>query len=75
MIGTLKLMPTKRWAIVNAHSAPYEITSGEVFHVEVAGVLRTTRMEFAHGDRGSCYYSVDGYAFRNGLRVATYTGR
>jgi hypothetical protein len=47
---------------------PVEITSGELFRVEVAGAtgLQITRMEYNHTDR-QCY-SVDGYP--GGLRAA-----
>jgi hypothetical protein len=49
---------------------PVEITSGELYRVEVAGVtgLQLTRMEYNHTDR--CYYAVDGYPLRDGLRAA-----
>jgi hypothetical protein len=60
--------------------APVEITSGELFRIEVKGELRPTRMEFHHftgplkvreyrGQPGE-YYSVDGYHLANGLRAA-----
>jgi hypothetical protein len=41
-----------------------------LFRVEVAGVtgLQLTRMEYNHTDR--CYYAVDGYPLRDGLRAA-----
>jgi hypothetical protein len=35
--GTLQMQPTGRWAIVRPGQSPVEITSGEVFRVEVAG--------------------------------------
>ena len=31
---------------------PVEITSGELFRVEVDGELKPTRMEYAHNGRG-----------------------
>jgi hypothetical protein len=57
-----------------------EITSGEVFRIEVDGELRPTRMECRHftgpmkgrelwGQIGE-YYSVDGCHLRNGARAA-----
>lgn|SRR5262245_59255584 len=49
---------------------PLEITSGEVFMIEVAGELKQTRMEYRHLGRSKGeYYSVDGYALRDGLRA------
>ena len=66
--GVLQMQPSARWAVCRPGREPVEITSGEVFRVEVAGVkgLRLTRME--HNDRQ--YYSVDGYPLREGLRAA-----
>jgi hypothetical protein len=69
-IGTLKMQPNQRWAIIRSgYSSPYELTSGDVFRVEVDGELKVTRMEFAHGNPGQ-YYSVDHYPLRGGLRAA-----
>jgi hypothetical protein len=49
---------------------PVEITSGELFPVEVAGAMgvQITRMEYNHTDRQYC--SVDSYPLRDGLRAA-----
>jgi hypothetical protein len=49
---------------------PVEITSGELFRVEVAGAkeLQLTRMEYDYDGRR--YYSIDGYPLRDGLRAA-----
>ena len=50
---------------------PVEITSGELFRVEVGGELKLTRMEYRHLPGGDgAYYSVDGYPLRDGLRAA-----
>jgi Domain of unknown function (DUF5348) len=49
---------------------PIEITSGELFRVEVDGELKVTRMEFQHSGSTGEYYSVDGYLPLNGLRAA-----
>jgi hypothetical protein len=71
--GVLQMQPSARWAVCRPGREPVEITSGEVFRVEVAGVkgLRLTRMEYNHTDRQYySYYSVDGYPLRDGLRVA-----
>jgi hypothetical protein len=48
---------------------PWEITSGEVFRVEVEGMegLQRTRMEHAHPGG---YYAVAGFPLRDGLRAA-----
>jgi hypothetical protein len=67
--GTLQIQPSGRWAVIRPAYSPYEITSGDVFRVEVDGELKITRMEWAHGERG-WYYSVDGYQLRDGLRAA-----
>jgi hypothetical protein len=67
--GTLRMQSSGRWAIIRPGHAPYEITSGDVFHVEVDGELKITRMKWAHGER-VWYYSVDGYQLRDGLRAA-----
>ena len=67
--GTLQMQSTGRWAVVRPGRSPVEITSGEVFRVEVSGELMVTRMEFQPGQPGE-YYSVDGYRLLNGLRAA-----
>ena len=78
--GILQMQPSGRWAVCRPGRAPVEITSGEIFRIEVDGELRPTLMEFRHfagplkgrlyrGQPGE-YYSVDGYWLRNGLRVA-----
>lgn len=72
MIGTLMLTDTGRWAIVAKGRNAYEITSGELFAVEVAGVMRTTRMEFANDpvhEQGGRYVSVDGFRLFEGMRA------
>jgi hypothetical protein len=51
--------------------AAVEITSGELFRIEVDGKLEVTPMEFAHdGQGGGEYYSVDGYHLEDGVRAA-----
>jgi hypothetical protein len=66
---TLHLMASGRWALYRPGRAPVEIASGQLFHVEVAGLkgLQPTRMEYNHTDRQ--YYSVDGYPLREGSRA------
>jgi hypothetical protein len=78
--GTLQHQPSGRWAICRPGHTPVEITSGELFRIEVDGELKVTRMEFRHftgplkgatyrGQPGE-YYSVDRYWLQNGLRAA-----
>jgi hypothetical protein len=77
-IGTLQRQPSGRWAICRP-GRMVEITSGDLVHVEVKGELKPTalssgisagRSRGAHteGSRAS-YYSVDGYALRDGMRA------
>src|SRR5262245_58058668 len=57
--GVLRLThPSGRWAVCRPGLLPVEITSGDVFRVEVDGELKVTRMEFAHSAGGGQYYSV-----------------
>jgi hypothetical protein len=65
--GTLRMMASGRWAVCRPGRDQIEITSGELFRVEVAGELKVTLREYAHGD-GS--YSVDCYPLYDGLRAA-----
>jgi hypothetical protein len=65
--GLLNKMLSGRWGICRSGRNPIEIMDGDTFRVEVAGNMRTTRMEF-EVDRG--YYSIDGYVLRSGLRAA-----
>lgn len=63
--GTLRMQSNRRWSIVRPGRAPYELTSGDVFRIEMGGKLVTTRMEFRHvRPGGGEYYSVDGYELR-----------
>jgi len=78
--GILQMQPSGRWAVVRPGRQPVEITSGELFRIDVNGELKPTRMEFRqftgpmkgrtlrglHGE----YYSVDGYWLRDGVRAA-----
>jgi hypothetical protein len=59
------MMTSRRWAIYRPGRLPVEITSSELFRVEVDGELKLTRMEYDEG-----YYSIDGYPLRDGLRAA-----
>ena len=66
--GTLRMMASGQWAVCRAGREPIEITSGELFSVEVDGELKLTRMEYNHTDRQ--FYSVDGYPLRDSLGAA-----
>ena len=67
--GTLRMMPSGLWAIYRPGRLPVEITSGELFRVEVGGKgLHLTRKEYDRAGRQ--YYSIDGYPLRDGLRAA-----
>ena len=69
--STLRMMASGRWAIYRPGRLPVEITSGELFRVEVGGELKLTRMEYRHLPGGdSAYYSIDGYPLRDGLHAA-----
>jgi Domain of unknown function (DUF5348) len=65
--GTLHLQASGRWAIMRTGREPFELTSGDVFRVEVGGKLQVTRMGHLWGEG---YYSVDGYKLRDGMRAA-----
>jgi hypothetical protein len=43
--GILSMQSSGRWAIRRPGRDPHEITSGEVFRIEVVGEMRVTRME------------------------------
>jgi hypothetical protein len=57
-VGVLRMQPSERWAVCRPGHDPVEITSGDVFRLEVDGVLRVTRMEYL---RAEGYYSIDGF--------------
>jgi hypothetical protein len=65
--GTLHQQPSGRWAILRLGREPFELTSGDVFRVEVDGKLQITRMGHL---RSEGYYSVEGYTLRDGMRAA-----
>jgi hypothetical protein len=73
LAGVLQMQPSGRWAVVMPGGETVEITSGEVFRVEVEGKegLQPTRMEHAHPGG---YYAVEGYPLRDGLRAALGAG-
>ena len=56
--GTLRKRPSGHWAVFRPGRDPVEITSGELFRVEVDGELRLTRMQHLWSEG---YYSIDGY--------------
>src|SRR5262249_35854780 len=67
--GILRMMASGQWAVYRPGRVPVEITSGEMFRIEIAGAkdLQLTRMEFDQIDRQ--YYSIDDYLLRDGLRA------
>jgi hypothetical protein len=69
-MGTLKLQSNGRWLIERPNGNHTELSSGSAFRVGVDGKLKLTHLEFAHGEGGGRYYSVDGYPLRDGLRAA-----
>jgi hypothetical protein len=73
MAGELRMQPSGRWAVCMPGQSPIEITSGELFRIEVEGHegLQVTRMEHA---RPGGYYAVAGYPLRDGLRAALGDG-
>jgi len=70
--GILRMQSSRRWAVCRPGREPVEITSGELFRVEVDDKLRVRRMEYAHDGRG--YYAVDGPELRSGMRAAIGAG-
>jgi len=69
--GVLRIVPSGRWAICRPGRMPYELNSGTIFHIEVDGQLKETRIEYRHfSGGGGQYYSVDGYKLGAGLRAA-----
>ena len=71
--GTLRmqLQPSRRWTICRSGREPVEITSGELFRVEVNGELCLTRMEHTPI---SGYFSIDDYELRDGIRAEIIFG-
>jgi len=70
----LRMNEGRRWEIYGGIDAtPYEITSGDVIHVEVEdadGELLLTRIEFQWApNNAGYYYSVDGYPLWSGMRA------
>jgi hypothetical protein len=70
-VGTLRKQASGRWAVCRPGRDPVEITSGELFRVDVDGELRFTRMEHLYGEG---YFSIDGYKLRDGMRAAIGVG-
>ena len=65
--GTQHLQPSGRWGIMRPGREPFELTSGDVFRVEVDGKFQITRIEHLWSEG---YYSVDGYKLRYGMHAA-----
>jgi hypothetical protein len=68
--GVLQMQSSGRWAVCRPGREPVEITTGDLFRLEVDGELKVTRMQFQHSGPTGEYYSVDGYRLLNGLRAA-----
>jgi hypothetical protein len=49
----LRMQPSGRWAVCRPGRDPVEITSGELFRVDVNGELKVTRMEFREFSRAA----------------------
>jgi hypothetical protein len=65
--GTLQMQPSGRWAVCRLGHDPVEITSGELYRIEVDGKLQVRRMDYAPGWRG--YYAVGGPPLCAGMRA------
>ena len=63
--GTLRMLPSGRWAVCRPEREPVEITSGELFRAAVAGELKLTCIEYRHG---AGYYANDGYPLTGAVR-------
>ena len=73
--GILHMTQSGRWAVCRSGQSPIEISSGSVFSVEVDGKMRSTCMQYRHHQGGGGeYYSVDGYAPRDGMRASIVRG-
>jgi hypothetical protein len=76
MIGRLRMNSRWRWEIHRPGRPPHELTSGDVFLLEVNGAIRRTAIEFRHfagrhhRGRAGEYYSTDGFPLRHGMRAA-----
>jgi hypothetical protein len=69
-VGELRMQPSGRWAVCRPGHEPAEITSGELFRVEIDGVLQVRRMEYTR--RGYC--ALGGPPLRIGTRAAIGAG-
>jgi len=70
--GILRMQSSRRWAACRPGRESVEITSGELFRVEIDGKLQVRRMEYDHGGHG--YYAVGGPELRSGMRAAIGAG-
>jgi hypothetical protein len=69
--GIPHMQSSGRWAVCRPGRDPVEISSGELFRVEVDGELRLTCMEHLWGEG---YFSIDGYRLRDSIRAAIGSG-
>lgn len=72
-IGKLTKVETGRWAIrySNEKHDYDEITSGDVFEIQILGVWKTVRMESSNGE----YYATPKVPLKEGLSVRNNAGR
>lgn len=72
-IGKLTKVDTGRWAIrYSDETHDYdEITSGDVFEIQVLGVWKTVRMESSNGE----YYAIPEVPLKEGLAARNNAGR
>ena len=74
--GILRLQPSGRWAVCRSGRTPVEITSGELFRIEVDGELKITRMEFRRSNsRATTRLTTTGSAMARALQLATMISR
>ncbi len=72
-VGKLTKVDTGRWAIrYSAEKYDYDqITSGDVFEIQILGVWQTVRMESSNGE----YYATPKVPLKEGLSARNNAGR
>lgn len=70
-IGKLTKVETGRWAIRYGEYDCNEITSGDVFEIQILGVWHTVRMESSNGE----YYATPKVPLKEGLSARNNAGR
>lgn len=69
-VGKLTKVDTGRWAIHYGDDYD-EITSGDVFEIQILGVWHTVRMESSNGE----YYATPKVPLKEGLSARNNAGR